>query len=967
MLAILLGCLVLLAGTPVRAAIPEAKVDRVEVDLVIHRGRTPGPDGRRVRRNAAVVEGRATYVLSEATEQPRELVLLDFAGHVDEEPVQLDEVQAEGYVDGPWRPGRLEVLEPSGHTRGEGRHEVRVPVPAGVDRIELRYRVAVPRRYWPFGCSGRRCSLSGAVAPLPSARARGGRYHDRAGRVIRPVRWRTRARFADLPDWEPGTSPTEAQAKQLRGDQLHVFDRNGRGGDRLGYPVVVWGRGWRRLDRSVRGVRVTVLTMAPEMGGDHPFESPLTLYRDLDGRLMTIAREVVEVADAARAPLGVDAPLVMIQGPLRSGVAQSHPGAVLVSDQAFQLVPGDRFAKFHDTVVARASLETMAHGWFAGRQAPSEMVWVPGMVGYALTRVWQFRREHRDEYAQDILRNLTFVPAVDRLLYTGQARFSSSYFRGAEDDLPLRNHPALFAHDLPTGRRIDEKLRDLMADDKLQDLYRELLDRPGADVRRLAERSYGYELHWFFDQWLGPYPKVDYAIVDLRSEETDEGWRHEIVVARVSEGALVEPLQVLATEKGGERHYLLWNGDEGELEDHAVPAGEGQERVEHTFHLETSGKLKSVRLDPRRRLEQTPLIPARQGARADNLDPRFNDRTPHQARFLYTGFGLSLAASEFANATTPAARLNAFSGFAAFEASLQRDLRRNGTFVVFKDRETIGGFGASLNNDFLGKRNRQRRRLRLRLNVSGSALSKQSLDPEGGARLVETLSLIDFTERFAWWPEKGHRIIGSVSVAHTFRPGGDQRHSMTFLAGWAQLWPIVRGHTLATSLTVATMVPLSGEPEFRSLLRAGGIAGLAGYSADEIFGRAVTLAQMEYRHALVRNLAWNFAHVGWLREIGGSAFGGVASMSSCDGFEGWFGADSWYGQVGYGLWGKVQLLGVTPQLVRLDLAVPLTRRDTQCLGQTLPGYLAEFQGLDASEASQLLPPFNINLVFNHPF
>ena len=63
----------------------------------------------------------------------------------------------------------------------------------------------------------------------------------------------------------------------------------------------------------------------------------------------------------------------------------------------------------------------------------------------------------------------------------------------------------------------------------------------------------------------------------------------------------------------------------------------------------------------------------------------------------------------------------------------------------------------------------------------------------------------------------------------------------------------------------------------------------------------------------------------------------------------------------------MQLLGVTPQLVRLDLAVPVTRRDTQCLGQTLPGYLAEFQGLEASQASQLLPPFNINLVFNHPF
>src|SRR5690606_30771809 len=103
----------------------------------------------------------------------------------------------------------------------------------------------------------------------------------------------------------------------------------------------------------------------------------------------------------------------------------------------------------------------------------------------------------------------------------------------------------------------------------------------------------------------------------------------------------------------------------------------------------------------------------------------------------------------------------------------------------------------------------------------------------------------------------------------------------------------------------------------------------------------------------------------WIRGVGGTLFGGVASASGCDSYAGLLGKESYYGQVGYGLTAFLRLLGVTPQFFRLDVAVPLVRRRTVCLGRTMPDYLAEQQGLDDPEA--LLPPVSVNVTFLQPF
>jgi len=939
-------------------------VEAADVSLIIYRGGEALPDGESVPNNGARVVGSVRYELSRPARAGDTLHLLNFAASMPVEPVELVETALETYIDGPFKPGALRIIDHAGTRSIErvGEHRAVVVHPeAGVTTVTLEYAVTVPKRYWPFGCVRKRCSLSGAVAPLPSVPAKGGRYLPEGGRVVVPVRWTVDARLAGDPTRRPGGRPGATPLP--RPYEVVVVGGDGR---RSAYPSVFWGPRWYRAKQIHRGVEIEVLHMRRRPSAQTPDERFVQLRRDLPGHALAIATEAVDLLTHIEGPQGPDSAITFVHGPLRSAVAEAHPDVVVLSDHALEIFPSDRLAKFHLVAVARSTFDMLARRAFTGTHDPSTDLWLPGMVAFAQTSLWRQARDTRDEFAADILRNLTFVPAVDRFLYTQQAAFSQSYFRGVEDAPAIRNHPLWYSHALPTGRRIHEKLVDTIGPRALGEYYERMTVAHGDDPQAVAEHAWGHTLDWFFDQWLGPYPSVDYVLHRVQSErlEGDAGWSHTIAVERVAKRPVIEPVQVFVEERDGTQHHLIWNGElRGQGGGASESLSDEPATGTHTWSLQTSSKIKNVRLDPRSRLLQQAQAPH------ENVDPRFNDRRPHSFRFLYTGAGFSFAASEFFTATTPSARLNAIAGFANFEGSLRRDLRVSGNGQIFRDRENRIGGGLGTNFGFGRKVNNQRRRARVRVATTAALLDPRNLDPRGGLRLVERLALIDNTRRFGWWPQRGHLLSVGVSARHTLRvdgEGNDDRHDIAVGAGWAQLWPIAQDHVLATLLSADVVVPLDGALEFRGLLRTGGIGGLTGYAADEVFGRALSLAKFEYRHVYVRDLDLNFAHAAYLRTLGGTAFVGVGSTSRCDSYSGWFGKDSYYAHVGYGLSGYFSILGVTPQLAKLDVSVPLVRRtDVQCLGETLPDYLAEVQGLP--NANPLLPPFNINLSFVQSF
>jgi hypothetical protein len=271
------------------------------------------------------------------------------------------------------------------------------------------------------------------------------------------------------------------------------------------------------------------------------------------------------------------------------------------------------------------------------------------------------------------------------------------------------------------------------------------------------------------------------------------------------------------------------------------------------------------------------------------VDPQFNNRWPASLRFLYTGAGLSVALSEFARASGVADKLAAVSAFASFEASLRRDLRRTGHLYLVHDRETHVGGEAGALFWFGAKSDQQRRRGRLSLFGSTEWLNESGLDPRGGVRLAESLAWTDDTRRFAWWPERGHRLRATLTSRQTVRTDGrpaDSRYDLVAGVGWMQLWRLAHDHVLASNLGANLVIPLASEPEFRSLMRVGGLGGLSGYLADEAFGLAVASLQFEYRHVYTNNLGLNLLHVAWLRSLGGVLFTGAATASNCSDYGG---------------------------------------------------------------------------------
>lgn len=397
----------------------EGIVEEVRVRLTIWRSRGEKPlagwEEERPVRFGARVDGHASYVLDHAVPEGerRVLRLLDFARAADREPRELDALTFAAYQGGPWSRGGTRVLEavdqrgnPLESLRIADGDEIEISLPSGVEVVYLRYRVSVPRRYWPLGCVRNRCSLSGGLAPLPSEKASGGVYLPEEGRVVRPVRWEVESvRFGDVPDWKPGTDSSPAQAELLAGDEIVVSERNAMRSQRHAYPSVFWGRRWRRHSFVYQGVDVQILHMDRRPAARYPNETLLQYRADVAGHVDAIAREALDTAYRLGIQPPPDSTLTIIQGPIRSDIAQNHPTVLTVSDEYLNVLPAARFRRFHEVQVARTILDHLSLAYFTPHQGASERLWVAGAVGFALTQVWQARRDLPDEDARDLLRN----------------------------------------------------------------------------------------------------------------------------------------------------------------------------------------------------------------------------------------------------------------------------------------------------------------------------------------------------------------------------------------------------------------------------------------------------------------------------------------------------------------------------------------------------------------------------------
>ncbi|MDB4965290.1 MAG: hypothetical protein JWN44_979 [Myxococcales bacterium] len=784
--------------------------------------------------------------------------------------------------------GRAVPVEVRDHARaGKGtllRVALDPPAAAGASlTVEVDFSVEVPSRFGPFGCVHGNCTLDGfypMVAPL------GHGLDAMPGRGIYTLSVAT-AHVADV----------------VVNGELRALERGRRlefaVGEAPELSLMVGRPRLRQFERTVRGVRIVLLSPTGR-GLRSPPEQVLP-YQPANrvDRVLDVAAEAVELLGEIGAPLPRGYEVHIVEGPLRIELAQALGGVVLASDQLFDIFPLQRFLKFHEFELARAIFEDWVARRTLAAERPDDFGWAPGAAAGYLVDLYTLRSYRKAEFAREILAWASFIPAIDRVMYAPQVPFASSYFYTLEDPDPLRDRLTQFNNDRPTGKTIYTKLRDLFGTGGVDKITRAQLD--GRALRPEAEGVQGGSLDWFWKQWLGPYPKVDYRFFSIKSERIGkQAWRHTARVGKRGEHPPIEPVEVRAVDQKGNTQTERWDG-----------AGS-----EHTYVFEMPAALSVIEIDPHGRLVED--LPG------SNDDLKFDDRVPPRWKFVYNNFGGLLR-------FFPTLGLDL-----SLDFSLSRilDLKHAMRFVVYRSESTQVGVTGSYTRSFGRKITQARLSSAVTATLGGARIDPSFGQSVGAGQKPGTLVSAGvgygYNDRlFAWEPRKELSFGVSVGAAETILDDGTILSQATAAAGWESIVPLSDGHGLAMSLGGA--ITFGDLKIARQMLSAGGGGGLRGYDVESLLGRWRAIARVEWRHLFTHELNFNLLHSLYLRGLSGALFVEAGLVSPCESYA----PDSKSAAVDVGYTIRIfgDWFGVSQTTIAIDLAVPLVRNDRSCFGE----------------------------------
>jgi hypothetical protein len=518
-----------------------------------------------------------------------------------------------------------------------------------------------------------------------------------------------------------------------------------------------------------------------------------------------------------------------------------------------------------------------------------------------LTEVYAQSEFDKVEYAADILRPLDFVPAVDQLIYAPLLASSSSYFGDVEDTDRVKDGLPRLAAGGSSPRFVYNKLLDLLGPDAFAGLARAMLGRR-EPLRPAAAAAFGAALGWFWGQWLGPPPRVNYRLESVTATPRAAG-THVVIDLRREGDLIREPVEVLVEDKAGGHQTLRWDDRE----------------AAHRFELDLPAGLKAVEIDPRGRLVETAV-----GSLRASDDPRYDNREPARWRTIYEGFGALVNISQIT---------------ASFAAALlfkpQHDLRHQILASVFHSETSVIGVRADYGWNFGAQADKNTLTSSLsgglgvsRLDPSFGLLVGQS--PQPGWRASARAGLGHDTRDYLIDPWRAVGLAAGVVTAFTALEDGERLSQLSIGIEGLRLIELLPGHVLGLDAQAGAT---SGDLRLSSqLLGAGGPAALRGYLADELLARANVLASIQLRDDYLTGLDWNLLHLTTVRGFGGTLFADAAAITTCDDYA--FSRDRLYADVGYSFRVLHETLGVYQQLLSIDFAVPLNRHDpyATCLG-----------------------------------
>jgi len=286
-------------------------------------------------------------------------------------------------------------------------------------------------------------------------------------------------------------------------------------------------------------------------------------------------------------PAAVPAPpaeVVVIEAPLRLNLTAPGEGALIVSDRALKTLWLIR--SFHELQLAQGLYGELLRPVLSAREPNADAEWVEEGLSRVLAQrfVAQAHPDTRSVYDWIDLFNIFAI--VDRFETEPKIPFVSAFFDRARVADPLHAEIMTFNDTLPPGRIILAKLRELIG----APLFDAAIDQCATGAvffRRCMAEASGQDLDRFFEQWLGPYPSLNYRFDAVELDQpTPGGFRSTATVRRDSSRQVAEPITIRMRSVGGQDVDVRWNGD----------GDTGQVSVE------TSQPVWQAQIDPERKL-----------------------------------------------------------------------------------------------------------------------------------------------------------------------------------------------------------------------------------------------------------------------------------------------------------------------------------------------------------------------------
>lgn len=601
--------------------------------------------------------------------------------------------------------------------------------------------------------------------------------------------------------------------------------------------------------------------------------------------------------------------LTVVQAPLREMLAVDAQGMSFFSDRAYKTIGG--LQPFHNVPLIRMLFAQLFMPETAKRENSRDYYWVNEVISNQLTENFLATQHYKYRDARKIgaVRFFSVLPLIDQIVHTPQFAFFDVFYNFVYPYDPVRDEVSKFQHRRQYGRSVLAHMIDELGDKTVNDIIDAYIHSPNESFLQVAERITGQPLAERFVHWTSPRPELNYRIEKMKTKKVNNQYIHQLTVEKETKKPMQEPVEIQVTEKNGKQQTMTWNSSENE----------------HTFDFQTESKVKSVEIDPRQRLLETKL--------SDN-------RKPPYWKFVLTQLFLQY---DF-NSNQP-------------DLFVESQLRKK---YGGQDRYLFGGFyqadSYGLNVGYARLFGQALDRLRLShglgFNYSFSRLDKDDVvvatTPASLVRVTDAGFLTAATVSYFFGNQLSYTNplqgeYGGVSFTYgSSKLGGEFNYYQVAVNG-SKIFQIHPSHLFAVRGFFGNAGPDSMPTQVQ--FRLGGINSMRGLGLnnEKYTGRNMVLLSAEYRHFLIQDWDVNLG-LFRIRDVQGAlftdagrvtdtlqekadqiAFGASAASSDLADV---FNVRHYETDAGYGLRFFVDYLGVSPGLIRFDLAKSLSD-DTQ--------------------------------------